>query len=112
VKRPVASAVVFSQTLRCGAWRCGPPSLRESLAVDGAICTLVDTITTANDDQPTGGGSGADTLVLPARSTHALTEVNNYICAITPSGNTIVLCVSPGPPHPTGLFGTLRLAPQ
>jgi hypothetical protein len=45
-----------------------------------AGCTLVHAITAANTDMATNGcpaGSGADTIVLPAGSTQALTSVNN-----------------------------------
>jgi hypothetical protein len=45
-----------------------------------AHCTLVDAITAANTDTATGGcpaGRGADTIVLPVRSTQTLTSVNN-----------------------------------
>jgi len=56
------------------------PALAATITVEGATCTLVDAITAANSDQPTGGcpgGSGADTLVLPAGSTYTLNEANN-----------------------------------
>jgi hypothetical protein len=46
----------------------------------GGACSLVDAITAANTDTATGGcvaGSGADTIVLPAGSTHTLTSVHN-----------------------------------
>jgi hypothetical protein len=46
----------------------------------GGGCSLVNAITAANTDTATGGcsaGSGADTISLPASSTHTLTSVNN-----------------------------------
>ena len=55
------------------------PGLAATIPVN-ADCTLVDAITAANTDTATGGcsaGSGADTIVLPAGSTHTLTSVNN-----------------------------------
>jgi hypothetical protein len=58
----------------------GPsPGLAATITVGGS-CTLVDAITAANTDTATGGcaaGSGADTIMLPANSTHTLTAVNN-----------------------------------
>ncbi len=56
------------------------PALAATIAVDGATCTLIDAITAANSDAPTGGcraGSGADILVLSSQSTHTLVTVNN-----------------------------------
>ena len=56
------------------------PALAATINVDGTSCTLVDAITAANTDAATGGctaGSGADTLVLAAGSTHTLIEVND-----------------------------------
>ncbi len=56
------------------------PALAATIVVDGTSCTLVDAITAANNDQPTGGcpgGSSADTITFPANSTHTLTAVNN-----------------------------------
>lgn len=47
------------------------PALAATIAVDGATCTLIDAITAANSDAPTGGcraGSGADILVLSAKA--------------------------------------------
>ena len=55
------------------------PGLAATIPVGGP-CTLVDAITAANTDTPTGGcpaGSGADTIVLPAGSTQPVTSVNN-----------------------------------
>ena len=55
------------------------PALAATIAVGGA-CTLVDAITAANADAPSGGcpaGSGADTIVLLAKSVQTLTNVNN-----------------------------------
>ena len=52
------------------------PALAATINVGGA-CTLVDAITAANSDAPAGGctaGSAADTLVVPAGSTHTLTQ--------------------------------------
>ena len=49
---------------------------------------LVDAITAANIDTATGGcpaGRGADTIVLPARSTQTLTAVNNDTYGLTSS---------------------------
>jgi len=75
---------------------------------------LVDAITAANSDAPAGGctpGSGADTLVLPAGSTHTLTAVYNtyYIdsptglpfvtSAITTAGNGSTITRDPGAPQ-------------
>ncbi len=56
------------------------PALAATINVDGTSCTLIDAITAANNNTPAGGctaGSGADTLVLPAQSTHTLVTVNN-----------------------------------
>jgi hypothetical protein len=58
----------------------GPPALAATIPVDGTTCTLVDAIRAANRDQPWGGcpaGSGADTLVLAAGSTHTLNQIQN-----------------------------------
>ena len=44
------------------------PALAATIFVDGTTCTLVDAITAANSDAPTGGctaGSGADGVLLP-----------------------------------------------
>jgi hypothetical protein len=60
------------------------PAFAATITVDGATCTLVDAITTANSDTNTGGCvlsdtlGGADTIVLPANSTQTLTSVNNF----------------------------------
>jgi len=51
------------------------PAWAATIPVDGIGCTLVEAITAANSDSPVGGctaGSGADTIVLPAGSTHTL----------------------------------------
>ncbi len=56
------------------------PALAATINVNGVICTVIDAITAANNDKPTGGcpgGSGADTITLPAGSIHTLTSVNN-----------------------------------
>jgi hypothetical protein len=56
------------------------PALAATINVDGASCTLVDAVTAANINVATGGctaGSGADTLVLSAGSTHTLIEVKD-----------------------------------
>ncbi|MGH8577610.1 MAG: choice-of-anchor Q domain-containing protein, partial [Gammaproteobacteria bacterium] len=56
-----------------------PPALAAQIDVGGG-CTLVDAITAANRDTPTGGcpaGGGADTLSLPAGSNQILTSVDN-----------------------------------
>lgn len=58
----------------------------DTINVGAGGCTLIDAITAANTDNPTGscpGGNGADTLVLAAGSTHTLTAINN-----TPYGPT------------------------
>jgi hypothetical protein len=55
------------------------PALAAIINVTGG-CTLVDAITAANTDTAMGScsaGSGADTLVLDATSTHTLNSVNN-----------------------------------
>ena len=69
-------------------WALGQaPALAATINVGGG-CTLVDAITAANTDAPAGGctaGSGADTLVLAAGSTHTLTAVN-YSTFGDPSG--------------------------
>lgn len=58
----------------------GPaPVLAGTISVDGG-CTLVDAITSANNDAAAGqctDGSGADILVLPAGSTQTLATTNN-----------------------------------
>ncbi len=87
------------------------PALAATINVGGA-CTLVDAITAANNDAPTGGcaaGSGADTLVLPAGSTHTLTAVNNstygptglplVTSGITIAGNGSPITRDPGAPQ-------------
>ena len=64
------------------------PALAATIAVDGTACTLIDAITAANSDAPAGGctaGSGADTLVLPAGSTHTLTAVNTLMAPERPA---------------------------
>jgi predicted outer membrane repeat protein len=56
------------------------PALAATINVQGG-CTLVDAITSANEDTAVGActkGSGADTLVLPANSTQTLDTVNTY----------------------------------
>ena len=56
------------------------PVLAGTINVDGVNCTLIDAITAANNNGFAGGcaaGSGADTIVLPPNSIHALTAVNN-----------------------------------
>jgi len=56
-----------------------PAALAAQIDV-GVGCTLVDAITAANRDTPTGGcpaGGGADTLILPAGSNQTLTSVDN-----------------------------------
>ena len=85
-----------------------------TINVDGTSCTLIDAVTAANNDAPAGGctaGSGADTLVLPAGSTHTLTAVNNYsysydstglprvTSAITIAGNGSTITRDPGAPQ-------------
>lgn len=55
-------------------------ALAQTIVVDGSSCTLADAITAANTDAATGGctaGSGSDTLVLAAGSTHILTTVQD-----------------------------------
>ena len=87
------------------------PALAATINVGGG-CTLVDAITAANSDAPAGGctaGSGADTLVLPAGSTHTLTAVNNstygpnglplVTSAITIAGNGSTITRDPGAPQ-------------
>ncbi len=56
------------------------PALAATISVNGTTCTLVDAVRAANTDAPAGGcraGSGADTLVLAAGSTHTLTTVQD-----------------------------------
>ncbi len=63
------------------------PALAATIFADGTTCTLVDAITAANSDAPTGGctaGSGADGVLLPIPddpvffgSIPPLTAVNN-----------------------------------
>lgn len=57
------------------------PALAAEIDVDGTDCTLVEAIESANNDDAMGSGcvdgSGADTINLPAGSTHTLTVVNN-----------------------------------
>ena len=70
-------ALVIANAL-CLAW--SRPAAAASIPVDGTTCTLINAITAANSDTATGGcpaGSGADTLVLVAASTHTLTASNN-----------------------------------
>ena len=87
------------------------PALAATINVGGG-CTLVDAITAANNDAPAGGctaGSGPDTLVLPAGSTHTLTAVNNstygpnglpaVTSAITIDGNGSTITRDPGTPQ-------------
>jgi hypothetical protein len=55
------------------------PALAATINV-GGTCTLIRAIVAANNDTATPGckkGSGADTIVLPLRSTQTLTTVNN-----------------------------------
>jgi hypothetical protein len=55
------------------------PALAATINV-GGTCTLIRAIVAANNDTATPGckkGSGADTIVLPLRSTQTLTAVNN-----------------------------------
>jgi hypothetical protein len=66
------------------------PAFAVTLNVGGG-CTLVDAITAANTDTANvlcTAGSGADTTVLPANSTHTLTNVNNGY--VGPSGLPVV----------------------
>lgn len=70
------------------------PALAATINVGGG-CTLIDAITAANNDAPTGGctaGSDADTLVLLAGSTHTLTAVNNSgsVYLYSPNGLPLV----------------------
>lgn len=68
------------------------PALAATINVIGD-CTLVDAITAANDDAATGGcaaGSGADTITLPAGSTHTLTAVNNDTIPFGPTGLPVI----------------------
>ncbi len=72
------------------------PALAATIAVDGTSCTLVDAVTAANNDAPTGGctaGIGADTLVLPAGSIHTLTAVdyNSYNAGLPPVASAITI---------------------
>ncbi len=56
-----------------------PAALAAQIDVGGG-CTLVDAITAANRDTPTGGcpaGGGADTLILPAGSNQTPSSVDN-----------------------------------
>jgi hypothetical protein len=58
----------------------GQPLVLAATIEVGGPCTLVDAITAANTDTATGGcpaGHGVDTIVLPAGSTHTLTDVDN-----------------------------------
>ena len=58
-----------------------PPAPAAQIDVGGG-CTLVDAITAANRDAPTGGcpaGGGTDTLILPAGSNQTLSSVDNDI---------------------------------
>ncbi len=62
------------------------PALAATINVGGG-CLLVDAITAANTNNAIGlckAGRGADTIVLPASSTHTLTTANNS----TPYGPT------------------------
>src|SRR5918999_3903478 len=56
------------------------PALAATINVDGTTCTLAAAIRSANADSVQGScsaGSGADTLVLGAGSTHTLTTVED-----------------------------------
>ncbi|MGH8588972.1 MAG: hypothetical protein ACREXX_06435, partial [Gammaproteobacteria bacterium] len=69
------------------------PALAATIAVDGSTCTLVDAITAANTDAPTGGctaGSGADTLELVPGSTHGLTAIADTTYGYGASGLPLV----------------------
>ncbi|MGH8569642.1 MAG: hypothetical protein ACREXU_16955, partial [Gammaproteobacteria bacterium] len=69
------------------------PALAATIAVDGSTCTLVDAITAANTDAPTGGctaGSGADTLELVPGSTHGLTAIADTTYGYGTSGLPLV----------------------
>jgi hypothetical protein len=71
----------------------GTPTNAGTINVDGVTCTLADAITAANTDTATvgcGAGSGADTIVLEAGSTHnePLPEITSEI-TINGNGATI-----------------------
>ena len=99
------------------------PALAATINVDGTSCTLIDAITAANNDAPAVGcsaGSGPDTLVLSAGSTHTLTAVNYYgyftgstglprvTSAITIAGNGSTITRDPSAPQ----FRILEVAPS
>jgi hypothetical protein len=95
------------------------PALAATINVDGTSCTLIDAIAAANTDAPAGGctaGSGADTLVLPAGSTHTLTQSYDYgpnglplvTSAITIAGNGSTITRDPSAPQ----FRILEVAPS
>lgn len=68
------------------------PALAATINVGGG-CTLVNAITAANTDTATGGcaaGFGADTVVLPQRSTQTLTVVNNTADDRNPNGLPVI----------------------
>ena len=85
------------------------PALAATINVGGG-CTLIDAITAANNNAATGGctaGSAADTLVLPAGSTHTLTQSHDggpnglplVTSAITIAGNGSTITCDPGAPQ-------------
>lgn len=59
----------------------GSPAVAATIPVGVGGCTLVDAITAANTDTPTGncpaGDAGADIITLPTGSTQTLSVVNN-----------------------------------
>lgn len=118
VSQPSASSRVsalrltpFAAALAAGCFSLfGAPAGAANINVGGG-CTLVNAIVAANLDTASGGcaaGSGADTLILQAGSTHTLTTVNNsergptglpvIASDITIQGNGSTITRAPGRP--------------
>ncbi|MGH8489852.1 MAG: hypothetical protein ACREXS_13545, partial [Gammaproteobacteria bacterium] len=67
------------------------PALAATINVDGTNCTLANAIRSANTNTAVGGctkGSGADTIVLPTKSTQLLTAVDNT--TLGPTGLPVI----------------------
>ncbi|MGQ0700412.1 MAG: choice-of-anchor Q domain-containing protein, partial [Panacagrimonas sp.] len=98
------------------------PALAGTITVANGGCTLTDAINSANTGGGfgtcTGGTAGADTIVLPANSTQALTAVNNVTeeanglpsitSAITIQGNGSTITRQAGSPE----FRIFRIAAE
>lgn len=86
-KTPSLKLNPLAAALAAGLFTLPPlPAMAATINVNGTTCTLAEAIFSANNDSANEGGegngcadgSGADTLILQAGSTHTLTAVDNY----------------------------------